>query len=195
MCNALFKQIIEARLSNISSAKPTSFPALPASTFMVPCDQSRTMFSNVNALWEVGSSSSHGFSNPLIFRVFPVSFTLALRQKKTIAIYVFQFYLYPWSFVSMPFSFFCFAFYIFKKTGCDESAERSQGDEPTRCEKNKSLPNWISSFTKVRIFSHESPDLLALNAKPYRPCLHLLINRNIFLSGLKFRKPQRWKFR
>lgn len=35
VCNALFKQIIEARLSNISSAKPTSFPALPASTFMV----------------------------------------------------------------------------------------------------------------------------------------------------------------
>lgn len=34
VCNALFKQIIEARLSNISSAKPTSFPALPASTFM-----------------------------------------------------------------------------------------------------------------------------------------------------------------
>lgn len=35
VCNALFKQIIEARLSNISSAKPTSFPALPANTVMV----------------------------------------------------------------------------------------------------------------------------------------------------------------
>ena len=90
----------------------------------------------------------------------------------------------------MPFSFFLFVFYTFKKTACDESAERSQGDEPTRREKNKSLPNCISSFTKVCIFSYllcgESPDLLALNAKPYLPCLHLLINRNIFLSGLNF---------
>lgn len=86
--------------------------------------------------------------------------------------------------------FFSFVFYTFKKTACDESAECSQGDEPTRSEKNKSLPNWISSFTKVCIFSYllsdESPDLPALNAKPYRPCLHLLINRNIFLSGLIF---------
>lgn len=84
--------------------------------------------------------------------------------------------------------FFLCVFYTFKKTACDESAE--PGDEPTRSEKNKSLPNWISSFTKVCIFSYllsdESPDLPALNAKPYRPCLHLLINRNIFLSGLNF---------
>ena len=90
----------------------------------------------------------------------------------------------------MPFSFFLFLFDTFKKTACDESAERSQGDEPTRREKNKSLPNCISSFTKVCIFSYllcgESPDLLALNAKPYLPCLHLLITRNIFLSGLNF---------
>lgn len=35
MCNGLFKQIIEARSSNVSSAKPTSFPALPASSFLV----------------------------------------------------------------------------------------------------------------------------------------------------------------
>ena len=90
----------------------------------------------------------------------------------------------------MPFSFFLFVFYTFKKTACDESAERSQGDEPTRREKNKSLSNWISSSTKVCIFSYllcdESPDLLALNVKPYRSCLHLLINRNLFLSGLNF---------
>ena len=90
----------------------------------------------------------------------------------------------------MPFSFFLFVFYTFKKTACDESAERSQGDEPTRREKNKSLPNWISSFSKVCIFSYllcgESPDLLALNAEPYLPSLYLLINRNIFLSGLNF---------
>ena len=90
----------------------------------------------------------------------------------------------------MPFSFFLFVFYTFKKTACDEFAERSQGDEPTRREKNNSLPNWMSSFTKACIFSYllcdESPDSFALNAKPYRPCLHLLIKRNIFLSGLNF---------
>ena len=52
----------------------------------------------------------------------------------------------------MPFSFFLFVFYTFKKTACDESAERSQGDERTRREKTKSRPNWISSFTKVCFF-------------------------------------------
>ena len=103
------------------------------------------MFSNVNAFWEV--VSSHGFS--LIFRVFPASFTLALRQEKLL-LFMF-FYLYPWSFVTMPF-FFLFVFYTFKKNACDESAERSQGDKPTRREKNKSLPNWVSSFTQVCFF-------------------------------------------
>ena len=58
----------------------------------------------------------------------------------------------------MPFSFFLFVFYTFKKNARDESAERSQGDKPTRREKNKSLPNWVSSFTQVCVFSYLPSD-------------------------------------
>ena len=90
----------------------------------------------------------------------------------------------------MPFSLFRFVLDTFKKTAYDESAERSQRDEPTRREKTKSLPNWISSFTQVGTFSYlhsdESPDLFSVNAKPYRPCLHLLINGKYFLSGVNY---------
>lgn len=118
------------------------------------------------------------------------SYILGFLTFRRSDVYVFPVLLVPVVICNNALFFFLFVFYTFKKTACDESAERSQGDEPTRREKNKSLPNWISSSTKVCIFSYllcgESPDLLALNAKPYLPCLRLLINRNIFLSGLNF---------